>query len=150
MGSRHDSPCVHFTRLVQERARLLEAGEWCWGDAGYPLNKWLIVPYRRPDSERRDNRIFNTTLSRIRIKSEHAIGYLKGRWQSLKSFRIQINSKKDVTYAMARVNACIILHAFCQDDELEVDQIWLNEGRVFDQENQRREEDHAINDQIFA
>lgn len=150
VGSRHDSHCVHFTRLVQERARLLEPGEWCWGDAGYPLNKWLIIPYKRPDSERRDNRIFNTPLSRIRIKSEHAIGYLKGRWQSLKSLRIQINNKKDVTYAMAWVNACIILHAFCQDDELEVNQIWLNEGRAFDQENQRREEDHAVNNQIFA
>ena len=136
--------------MVQKRARLLEPGKWYWGDASYPLNKWLIIPYKRPDSERRDNRIFNTTLSKIRIKSEHAIGYLKGRWQSLKSLQIQINNKKDVTYAMAWVNACIILHAFCQDDELEVDQIWLNKRQAFDQENQRKEKDHAVNNQIFA
>ena len=51
---------------------------------------------------------------------------------------------------MAWVNACIILHAFCQDDELEVDQIWLNEGRAFDLENQIREEDHVVNKQNFA
>lgn len=68
----------------------------------------------------------------------------------MKSLRIQINNKKDVKYAMAWVNACIILHAFCQDDELEVDQIWLNEGQAFDREKQRREEDHAVNNLNFA
>lgn len=51
---------------------------------------------------------------------------------------------------MVLVNAYIILHAFYKDDELEVDQIWLNKGWAFDQENQRTEEDHAVNDKIFA
>ncbi len=92
----------------------------------------MIIPYKRPDSKQRDNRIFNTTLSRIRIKSEYAIGHLKGKWQSLKSLQIEINNKKDLTYAMEWVNAYIILHVFCQDHELEVDQIWLNKRRTFD------------------
>lgn len=33
--------------------------------------------------------------------------------------------------------ACIILHLFYQDNELEVDQIWLNKGQAFDQEDNR-------------
>lgn len=35
-------------------------------------------------------------------------------------------------YAIAWINACIILHILYQDDELKVDQIWLNERRAFD------------------
>lgn len=50
---------------------------------------------------------------------------------------------------MAQVNAYIILHVFCQDDKLKVDQIWLNKRRAFDQEKQRTKDDHAINNQIF-
>lgn len=79
VDSRHDSYYVHFIQLVQEYACLLEPGEWCWQDTGYSLNKWLISLYRRLDSEQRDNRIFNTSLSKIRIKSEHALSYLKER-----------------------------------------------------------------------
>lgn len=58
--------------------------------------------------------------------------------------------KKYVIYAMAEVNSCIILHIFCQDNKLEVDQIWLKERQVFDQKNQRREKDYTVNKQIFS
>lgn len=75
-------------QLIQEYTRLLEPSKCRWEDAGYFCNKWLVILYKRLDSRQRDNYIFNTTFSRISIKSEHAIGYLKGRWQSLKFFRI--------------------------------------------------------------
>lgn len=79
MDSRHDSYYVHFIQLVQEHACFLELGEWYWQDTGYSLNKWLISLYKSLDSEQRDNRIFNTSLSKIQIKNEHALSYLKER-----------------------------------------------------------------------
>lgn len=78
-SSQHDSYCVQYTQLVHKHARLLQLDEWYLGDAGYPLNKWLMIPYKRPDSKKSENDIFNTSLSRIQIKSEHVIGYLKRR-----------------------------------------------------------------------
>jgi hypothetical protein len=59
-------------------------------------------------------------LSQIRIRSEHAIGYLKGRFQSLKELRIQIMNQKSHKFATYWVACCIGVHAFamaCEDDD---------------------------------
>lgn len=131
-GSRHDTHCFAFTRLAKNHAQLLSEGEWCWSDVGYPLQSWCIIPYKRPLSALKENREFNFALSRIRIRSEHAIGYLKGRFQSLKELRIQINSPKDVTYASCWIQSCIILHAFSIDNELETNKEWLDDGLTWE------------------
>ncbi len=55
----------------------------CWDDIGYPLTPWLIIPYKERHKSK-ENRDFNYALFKVRIRSEHAIGYLKGRFQSLK------------------------------------------------------------------
>lgn len=56
-------------------------------------------------------------LSRVRIRSEHGIGFLKGRFQSLKGIRVNINSRKRHRYACAWVVACIAIHSFALRDE---------------------------------
>lgn len=77
----------------------------------------------------KENRSFNYHLSRIRIRSEHGIGYLKGRFQSLKKLRIQILNPQDLAYATLWNNSCIILHAFCINYEQHlVHNDWLRDG----------------------
>jgi hypothetical protein len=56
----------------------------------------------------------------LRIRSEHAIGFLKGRFQSLKHLRINISDESEHTFATYWIAACIGLHSFamqCEDDE---------------------------------
>lgn len=56
----------------------------------------------------------------VRIRSEHAIGFLKGRFQSLKHLRIWINNKQAHKFATYWVLACIAVHCFamgCEEDE---------------------------------
>lgn len=56
----------------------------------------------------------------VRIRSEHAIGFLKGRLQSLKSLRVSIKSEKTHKFATYWVAACIGVHSFamqCEDEE---------------------------------
>lgn len=56
------------------------------------------------------------------IHSEHAIGFLKGRFHSLKGLRVRIKDKKSHQFATYWVAACIGLHAFamqCEADERE-------------------------------
>ena len=60
------------------------------------------------------------------------MGYLRGRFQSLKELRIRIRNAKDLDYAVAWINACIVLHAFCMDQELDIDQEWLKDGQEFE------------------
>ena len=88
----------------------------------------MIIPYKKPASETRENGEFNLNLSRIRIRCEHTIGYLKSRFQSLRGLRIAIRGPKDVTFANAWIIACLAIHAFCVDHELEIHEDWIQEG----------------------
>ena len=133
-GSRNDRHCFKFTRLWNDHEVLLNEGEWCWADSGYYLYDWLILPFRSPENTTRRNRTFNFHLSQLRIGSEHAIGYLKGRFQSLKELRVLIKSEEDIAFATVWINTCIIIHAFCLDQEVNfIDQEWLEDGYTFEQ-----------------
>ncbi len=126
-GSRHDIHCFGFTRLSKHHEDLLPNGKWCWGDLRYPLQSWLMIPYKILNRTK-GNRDFNYALSRVRIRSEHAIGYLKRQFQSLKELRVRINNRKDMRFASCWIQVCIILHVFVIDHELEIIQEWLVDG----------------------
>ena len=56
----------------------------------------------------------------VRIRSEHAIGFLKGRWHSLKHLRVRITDERSHKFATYWIAACVGLHAFamqCEEDE---------------------------------
>lgn len=55
----------------------------------------------------------------VRVRSEHAIGFLKGRFQSLKGLRINIDDETSHTFAAYWIRACIIVHAFAMQCEAE-------------------------------
>jgi hypothetical protein len=89
------------------------------------IEVWVVLPYKKPESERRENTIYNNHVSMVRIRSEHAIGFLKGRFQSLKGLRINIIDEMTHKFATYWVVSCIGLHAFamkCEADERGVDE----------------------------
>jgi hypothetical protein len=53
------------------------------------------------------------------IRSEHAIGFLKGRFQSLKNLRLHIKDQVSHVIATYWVAACIGVHAFAVQHEEE-------------------------------
>lgn len=61
--------------------------------------------------------LFNEQVSAIRVQSEHAIGYLKGRCASLKSLRISIHKKDHIRYMVGWIVAAICVHNFALDHE---------------------------------
>lgn len=63
----------------------------------------------------REKRQFNFELSRQRIRIEHAIGMLKGRWQSLRELRILIKDERSAARANLWIQACIVLHNYLVD-----------------------------------
>jgi DDE superfamily endonuclease len=71
----------------------------------------------RPENETQENTTHNYYVSKVRIRSEHCMGFLKGRWSSLRGLRIRINDEKGLQYAALWVTACIHLHAFAIDHE---------------------------------
>ncbi len=101
------------------------------------MEKWLIIPYKSPATSLKPNCTFNFHLSRISIRSEHTIGYPKGRFQSFKELRFQILNAQDLAYVTLWINTCIILHAFCLDYELEIESDWLKDGIDWEREQNR-------------
>ena len=86
----------------------------------YQLETWLVAPYKKPDRDLPENEEFNNHVSMVRIRSEHAIGFLKGRFQSLKHLRVLILDERSHKFATYWVAACITIHAFvmqCEDEE---------------------------------
>lgn len=53
----------------------------------------------------------------LRIRSEHAIGYLKGRFQSLKSLQVNIQDESTHKFATYWIAVCIAVHAFAIQQE---------------------------------
>jgi hypothetical protein len=70
----------------------------------------------------------------VRIRSEHAVGYIKGRFQSLRGLRQQINSMRDHALALAWVRTCIIIHSLAVRYEEAGEEVdfwqWVHEGLV--------------------
>ncbi len=81
------------------------------------IETWVIAPYKKPERDLPENAVFNNHVSMVRIRSEHAIGYLKGRFQSLKDLRIQIDTEESHKLATYWILACVVVHNFAMECE---------------------------------
>lgn len=85
----------------------------------HQLDTWLTAPYKKPESLEPEKETFNNHLSILRIRSEHAIGFLKGRFHSLKHLRVNIKDEASHKIATYWISACVGIHSFAMDCEEE-------------------------------
>ncbi|KAG2220162.1 hypothetical protein INT45_013860 [Circinella minor] len=90
VGSAYDTRVWNNSDLALNAQRYFDGEEYLLGDKGYPLCKEIITPYKEPRAQDPDNKTFNFCLSSPRVRVEHAIGVLKGHFQSLRGLRIVI------------------------------------------------------------
>src|SRR5882672_5701209 len=83
---------------------------------------------------------YNYYVSRVCVRSEHCIGFLKGRWSSLQGLRILINTPDHIQFVCLWIISCIVLHSFAMDYEIGRD---LTTDEFF-QEGMRLMEDERI------
>ncbi|XP_067630133.1 putative nuclease HARBI1 isoform X5 [Eurosta solidaginis] len=90
-GAAHDSFVWKASkeRLVMERQyNSGNRNSWLLGDSGYPLEPWLMTPYRlREDEPDERKSFFNDTHSKARSIVERTIGVYKGRRRILSDDR---------------------------------------------------------------
>lgn len=88
-----------------------------WADSAYTVTSRVIPVHKRPAADDPLNRQFDMAVSHIRIRSEHCMGAIKGRFQSLRGLRIRINRKRDHVDACEWIRMCLILHNLVIDIE---------------------------------
>lgn len=85
----------------------------------FQVREWIVSPYKAPARYEADNNVFNKKVSKLRIRSEHTIGFLKGRFHSLKNLRVIIRDGRTHRIATMWVAACIAIHNFAMECEAE-------------------------------
>lgn len=91
----------------------------CQSDQTEQISNWVVGPYKAPERNEPNNEVFNNHISMLQIWSEHAIGFLKGHFHSLKNLRIHIRNKASHIFATYWIAACIGVHAFVMKHEAE-------------------------------
>ncbi|KAF5359914.1 hypothetical protein D9758_013965 [Tetrapyrgos nigripes] len=116
-GSTHDATAWEKTQLKQAIDILLRDGEWIWADSAYPISERVVAPFKRPEKDLPQNEVFNNYVSMVRIKSKHAIGFLKGRFPSLKDLHISITDEQSHKLATYWGLGCVVTHNFAMSCE---------------------------------
>ncbi|KAG8911346.1 hypothetical protein FRC01_005762 [Tulasnella sp. 417] len=116
-GSAHDSAVFQYSAVSLYPNWFFEDGEFMWADSAYTVSPHVIPVHKKPASDNPLNTQFDAAVAQLRIRSEHCMGALKGRWQSLRGLRIIINRKRDHKAACNWIRMCIILHNLVVDIE---------------------------------
>jgi len=109
-GSCTDSTVFKAMSIHQSPGEYFAPGEYLLADSAYQLSHFCIPAYKAPAADLPENTDFNYCLAKSRVRNEHCIGILKGRFASLQQMQQQIRSKKDMQLLIDWTVACCILH----------------------------------------
>ena len=104
--------------------------------------KWTPIYSHSPEKSIPENSEYNNQVSRVRIRSEHCMGYLKGRWSSLRGLRLRIDHQGAKELTSLWIMTCIHLHNFAIGHErwsnVEADYFFVEGERLMLKERQER------------
>lgn len=104
-GSVHDARVWRNSPIYQKlKNNLLPEEFHLLGDSAYPLETFIMVPFKDNGHLSRQQKKFNKTLSSSRIVIEHAFGRLKGVWRRLK----YLNNTNPSNLKYIIIGACIL------------------------------------------
>ncbi|XP_055912672.1 putative nuclease HARBI1 [Eupeodes corollae] len=111
-GSNHDSHIWNLSNAKMHFKKKYDEGErntWLLGDAGYPLEPWLMTPFRCVGDDRSKTK-YNISHSKTRNIIERTIGVLKNRFRCILGARqLHYSPQK----AAQIVNVVCALHNIC-------------------------------------
>lgn len=109
-GSCGDSNVFQRMDLFRDPGSHFCPGQFLLADSAYGLSQNCIPAFKSPAADLPENTAFNYCLARSRVRVEHCIGILKGRWSSLKEMRQQIRNDGDMMILVKWVLSCCVLH----------------------------------------
>lgn len=109
-GSVHDATQFEHTAASKHPDWFFKGEEFCWADSAYTLTSRTITVHKKPAALTPANTTFDKAVSHLRIRSEHCMGALKGRFQCLRGLRVNIGNQAEHVAACQWITICIILH----------------------------------------
>jgi DDE superfamily endonuclease len=114
-GSVHDTRVLKNSPIYRRIVEYPQKGYFLLGDSGYPCQLVplpIITPYKNPNREQKK---FNTCLSRARIIIECAFGMMKTRWRNIFNNALELeveNCVKVIFSACVLHNVCLLGNDF--------------------------------------
>ncbi|XP_017471897.1 PREDICTED: putative nuclease HARBI1 isoform X1 [Rhagoletis zephyria] len=146
-GSSHDSWVLQNSPVYENLPSL--CGEYyLLGDSAYPCSEYLMTPYKDNGHLTRQQKYYNSKLSKGRVAIEHSFGLLKQRFRQL--YYCKLRGIKKLCHF---IRACCVLHNLANEDDIEyspeseVVESNENEPTVSSRRNLRRD---LICDELFS
>lgn len=138
-GSAADFTAFKRIRHYQDPSTYFPPGEFLLADSAYEVSRHCVPPFKSPAAKHPDNAAFNYYLAHSRVRSEHCIGVLKRRWESLKELRNRLQNDEGMERICHWVVACCVLHnimSYIDDRWMEEpeERITVGESNVNDQD----------------
>ncbi|MBW0574841.1 hypothetical protein O181_114556 [Austropuccinia psidii MF-1] len=97
-------------KIEQTPQDLYEKDKYLLTNSAYASSPWVVPAYKGVVAQTEDNCSFNYCLAKSRVRIEHAIGILKGRWLSLREMQNQMRDAHEIEYFVIWFVYCTILH----------------------------------------
>ena len=139
-GSWHDARVLRNSDLWETGSTKCGQGHIV-ADGAYPIQRWLLTPYRDNGHLTLDEKRYNRLLSANRVTIERSFGLLKGRFK-----RLQYLVTAEVETALKIILACCVFHNICIlncdsiEEFMEVDNNRLPNPILFVQRNANQNE----------
>jgi DDE superfamily endonuclease len=130
-GSVHDNRVWRTCNLFKNCATMFSPREYLLGDSAFTASDIMVPPFKSSAGKEisANQSAFNTLLAKPRVKSEHCIGLLKGRFPFLRGIRMLIGNKAHMSKVIDHVRGSVILHNYMIDQPFDSDWIDDNEGK---------------------
>jgi len=99
--------------LYQNSKNYFSENEFNLGDSAFSNSAFMVSSFKKQSGEEipEEHERFNKLLSKVRMRSEHTIGILKGRFPWLRSIRMKITkNKRSLRRILRLLDDTIILH----------------------------------------
>jgi hypothetical protein len=126
-GSTHDNRMWRNCKLFNLARQYFHPSQYLLGDSAYQTSTCLVPAFKNQTHQAMEHHKawFNSHLAKGRIKAEHCIGMLKGRFQHLKRIRKIMDGKAAMRSIIKTVLAASILHNILVTENDTVPASWI-------------------------
>lgn len=104
-------PVLRYSELFQSADQLVPPGHYVLGDSAFPFLWWLLTSFRDFGNLKRQQKLFNRTLSKGRQVIERSFGLLKCRFRRLITF-----DASDMEIIVHSILSACVLHNLCMQE----------------------------------